>query len=1104
MLKIYRSNRSEWLAKLLAEQLKIAPPEPFDKFEIIVNTWSTSRWLGEELSVVTGINTLIEYPFPNKRLKELAQQVLNIQTEGDDPWETSQIIWHILELMPDFIKRKQAIALKCWIEQNSSNTKLISRQRWKLAKSIASTFDDYILYRPEMVQSWLSDLKDTKKDFKSLPIELEWQPLLLKQIANRIGQNPSGMQIKEAIKKLTSSNSLQSNLPKQLHFFGISSLAPVQIELIQSLSGVLDISIYLLTPCPDLWKRSKSRREQIGLDWRRPLDGQWLLQLPRIEATLGRIGAEFQQLLEGSGETQLGELIEGDLFAAPITIAERSGREASLLEQIQQQLANPKGKTTLHREREDKSLFFIACPGNLRQVQLIRDQIIQFFAEDSTLEPRDILIMTPQVDSFSPLITSVFNDISATGVEIPWTITDRNYQQNPGLIHWILQLIELSNERLSATALERLLSSSVIQAQQNLSQEDIDAIMICLHKTGFTWGLNKEERNGDETHSLCWCLDRWLLGLVMPNESAFNLEQVAPFSKNINFTQISKWWPFLSYLVNTIVELRKSRTCSEWVEFIKILLTDLFKEGGEWRSERKLFLATLQEWKEIAGDCKLDLESDVVSENLQELLTRESSRHGHRSGRVTFSNLKPMRAIPYRVIILMGLDSNLFPRKEERPSYHLMEKKKELGDPKCSDHDRYIILESLLSARDSLIITWNCRNERTGETNPPSNPVQQLIGHLENQLTEKELIGLHQKPVANPIDRANFISEKIDHPISCDARNLQTCFWREKGGAPKPLGLALPLQERPFKEKLESSISFEEVKSWLITPQLEWLKNLQLNPKESLNKVQDLDSLELTELERYSLLKERLEYLITSEWVSPKDKRNNKDPDNYWEEFNCGTGVFPPGSAAKIEMDVLLQREQSISSILINYGPFTTMSVEAKGIPYDIFAAGDFAISIQIGKLTSRGVMEGWLTHLLTCTSDNKSNGTIVIARRTSTNNRNQYEIALKWEPLEKQKAMKHIDELFAMAAQGQQYCWPVPPESGWLLAYISQEDPIKGVNAFTQKWNGNFKLIGEREKPEMQLCYGASLEASALLNSNAFKNAHSRLYTPILKSLTT
>jgi hypothetical protein len=89
-----------------------------------------------------------------------------------------------------------------------------------------------------------------------------------------------------------------------------------------------------------------------------------------------------------------------------------------------------------------------------------------------------------------------------------------------------------------------------------------------------------------------------------------------------------------------------------------------------------------------------------------------------------------MRAIPHRVIVLLGLDAGVFPRQRQRPGFHLLEQQRRLGDPNPADQDRYVLLEALLSARDHLLITWSSRDERSGEPLPPATPVRQWLAWL--------------------------------------------------------------------------------------------------------------------------------------------------------------------------------------------------------------------------------------------------------------------------------------------------------------------------------------------------------------------------------------
>ena len=88
------------------------------------------------------------------------------------------------------------------------------------------------------------------------------------------------------------------------------------------------------------------------------------------------------------------------------------------------------------------------------------------------------------------------------------------------------------------------------------------------------------------------------------------------------------------------------------------------------------------------------------------------------------------------------------------------------------------------------------------------------------------------------------------------------------------------------------------------------------------------------------------------------------------------------------------------------------------------------------------------------------------------------------------------------MAQQGLNECWPVPPESGWVLAKESQKDPQKGEKSFIDKWNGSFNFEGECKREEMYICFGKDFEASIFLKNKEFLKAHKILYGPIIEYL--
>ena len=1067
MLTLYRSNRAEFLATLLARQLLEERPDPFETVEVLVNTWPTSRWLGEQLATANGISSLVRFPFPGSRLRQLVRRVLDLPDHEEDPWRATSLVWTVLELMPALLEQPVAQPLRAWLQQRDGEASGLSRDRWQLARAIADAFDDYALYRPATLHSWMRGSRAST--------ETDWQPWLARQLDASLHRQPFGLQVQTAVERLRSGAVDPDVLPKVIRLFGISALAPVQVDLIQALSGTTEVQVYLLTPCRDLWQRCGSRREQLGETWIDPPDGGWLQQAPRLEATLGRMGAEFQQLLEGSGDSQLGERREGDLFADPVRIAEGEGRPATLLEQLQQQLVEPGCCESLEREQDDRSLLFQAAPGPLREVQLVRDQVLQWLAADPELEPRDVLVMTPQIDRYAPLLSSVFNDRDAIGVDLPWRLTDRSQQSTPGLTMAMLELLDLAAGRLTATGLERLLANPALQAQQGFSGEDAAALTRTLQRTGFRWGLDALERGGDETHSLIWSLDRWLLGLALPQRDGLAPGGTAPFHQDLDPQRLVRWWTVLDRLVRWLQQLRRPRASAAWVELLQALLEDLFADGGDWSWERQSWSAALADWQQRAAACPLELEVAVAAEVLAEALSVDSGRFGHRSGALTVSALEPMRAIPHKVIVLMGLDDGVFPRIDQRPGFHLLEQRRWLGDPRGGDQDRYVLLEALMSARRHLLISWCGRNEHTGEPRPAAAPVEQWLQDLSRQLGTEASAGLCIEPDPNPLDRSNFLVAVHGQPLSCDRRQLEARRWLDRHQSDGALGgLALPLSWSPLEpDDTVDPLSHEELLQWLVDPQSAWLRQLGLHPGERVEPVEDLEALALTGLLQAQLLNQDLEdHLLATDTPA-------------WRDMLAGQGVLPPGAGAELEQGVLNHRLQALQQQLNGLG-----GCRREGT---LLFAGDIQVVVQPGRVSPRGLMRGWLQHLQLCADAADFGGSAVIAR---ADRGDEAKTHVRWIRLEPSDAEAQLQSLQCLAQQGQHQCWPVPPKSGWLLMSRDHNKAGSGGAAFRDSW------IRERQDPQQRLCFGADIEADLLLQSQGFEQACALLYGPMLQAL--
>ncbi|MEB3350288.1 MAG: exodeoxyribonuclease V subunit gamma [Cyanobacteriota bacterium] len=1099
MLTLYRSNRIELLAQVLAQQLRLEPPDPFEQVAVLVNTWPTSRWLGEQLALhLGGVMAQVRFPFPGAYLRQLVDTLLSgahpsALAADADPWRASRLVWPLLAELPAIRDGHHGEPLRRWqaLRAASLPPGRLDLSGWQMARAIADAFDDVGLYRPEMLRAWLQG-DDSDAEGRPLDPQQCWQPALLRALHRRLAVQPFGLRVEAAIAALRGAPPAEGLLPSRLRLFGLSSLAPVQVRLLQALSGHLPVDLFLLTPCPDLWQRVQERREQrsAARALAEPLDADWLLQAPGLEARFGRLGGEFHQLLEGCGDAQLGASRDGDLFLLPARVARQRTPQRSppLLAQLQEELVS--GEAPLQLAEGDTSLQFLPCAGTLRQLEVVRDRLLQLLAADATLQPRDILVMTPQVDRVAPLLPAVFSDGAATGVDLPWRLTDRSQQSEAGIANTLLQLLRLGGERLTASALEGLLGSRPLQQRFELDPHHLLELQQALQHGGFRWGLDARDRGGSACHSLGWIIDRLLLGLVLPAEPGLAPSDTAPLAL-ADLELSGRWLHLLLRLRHWLVRLARPLPCQAWAELLRDLLADLFSDGGEAAWELPPLLAAIHAWQTEADDCALELEAPVVAAVLDERLAVDSGRFGHRSGALTVSALEPMRAIPHRVIVLLGLDAGAFPRQSQRPAFHALEQQRRLGDPHPADQDRYVLLEALLSARDHLLISWSCRAERSGEELQPAGPVRQWLDWLDGRL-EGAAARLTLVTPASPLERCNFVALPQGRaPLSCDRRLLEARRRLEAGAGPPPAGLiatAMPTAAAAASEE-DPLAATERLRDWLRGPQRQWLRQLGLRPREQERRLDDLEALEGDERLRSRLLREALD-----QWPHPEAADLLQGVDG-WLALGRGRGLLPPLSAAELEARRLAQRWSSLATSLELLGP--PSAAEAAWGPWRLTLQrrGDAVVLLHPARATVAERLELWLQLLLACAAGPAPARGVVLAR-----DGDRFSAAISLAAPAPDRAQAELDRLAQLEAEWRYRCWPAPPHTAWCWLEAERHKRGSGRTKALQAWEGGWQARGERDQEEMVVCFGSGCGFDALLAGGLVERAE-ELYGPLLEA---
>src|SRR5262249_22066951 len=140
-------------------------------------------------------------------------------------------------------------------------------------------------------------------------------------------------------------------------------------------------------------------------------------------------------------------------------------------------------------------------------------------------------------------------------------------------------------------------------------------------------------------------------------------------------------------------------------------------------------LADLRRQQSLSGFNQM-LSLPALMEQLRPALEADIYHTGFLTGGVTFCSLKPMRSIPFRVLCLVGMNDSVFPRSMSHVGFDLMPRAPRLGDGSTREDDRYLFLETFLSARQRLYISYAAKNIRDNSTAPPSVLVSELEDYI--------------------------------------------------------------------------------------------------------------------------------------------------------------------------------------------------------------------------------------------------------------------------------------------------------------------------------------------------------------------------------------
>jgi exodeoxyribonuclease V gamma subunit len=770
-LSLHRALRADALADGLGRLLATPLPDPFATELVVVPARGMERWLSQRLSHVLGVGPRDDADAASDgasdsggvcaavHFRSPGSLVAEITGAGDDdPWAPDALAWPLLDVIDGSLGQPWAATLARHLGHGLSGDEADLRmgRRFSVARRLARLFASYAGQRPSLVADWSAG-RDTDGAGRGLAGDLAWQPELWRRLVDRVAA-PSPLERHTATVERLREDPEAFDLPVRVSLFGHTRLSVTEIDLLDALAAERDVHIWLPHPSPALWQTLTGPG---GAVERRGDDSHQRVRHPLL-SSLGRDTRELQRALAAAAvatDEQLPDPTHPD----------------TLLGHLQADLAadrpQPAGRLLADG---DRSVQVHACHGVARQVDVLREVLLGLLADDPTLEPRDVLVMCPDIETYAPLIEAGFGLGDVVGPaghpahRLRVRLADRAPGQTNPLLAVAHTLLDLAGGRAPATQVLDLARAEPVRRRFGFSDDDLDQLDTWARESGVRWAFDAEHRVdfGLESYvANTWefGLDRLLTGVALSDDSSAWLDRALPLD-DVGSTQVDLVGRLTEYVDRLRVatdRLTGTRPLDHWLAALDDAVSSLTAVAAAdgWQSgqvQRELGRVR----RAAAGLDDVDLRLPDVRALLSDRLAGRPTRANFRTGTLTVCTMVPMRSVPHRVVCLLGLDDGVFPRQGAVDGDDVLARDPMTGERDARSEDRQLLLDAIMAATQTLVVTYTGANEVSGRPRPPAVPLGEVLDALDATATTAD-----GRPVSEGVT--------VHHPLQpFDARNV--------------------------------------------------------------------------------------------------------------------------------------------------------------------------------------------------------------------------------------------------------------------------------------------------------------------------------------------
>jgi exodeoxyribonuclease V gamma subunit len=1062
MLIVHRGERADQLIAPLTEVLVRAPRDPLAPEVIAVPSRGVERWVSQELALSLGatvgrdgVAANIEFPSPVALVGDVLARTAGLQPE-EDPWVSPRLEWSLLEVIDSCAGEPWSGVLAHHLGLDGGAHEHRAGRRYATAALLARLFASYADNRPTMLTDWARS-HDTDGAGAELTPDLCWQPALWRRLRERLGVPSPAERLHQACARLREQPEL-AGLPERLSLFGPTRLSHTHLAVLDALAARRELHLWLTHPSPVMWAALADTPSSV----RRSTDVSALMLSNPLLANLSRDVRELQR--------RLPQPFSDHHHGGPVAAG-------TVLARIQNDITHDRAPGSPTRLPADNTVAIHACHGPTRQVEVLREELLHLLADDDTLQPRDIIVLCPDVETFAPLIAAAFAQMQAPhpGHRIRVRMADRGAAQVNPLLDTIATLIALADGRVTAGEVLDLAATAPVAHRFGFIGADQDTLRQWTSDGGARWGLSQTQREQFglpqiTQNTFTQASDRLLLGVTADETDLRWLGAALPLdavdSGDVDLA--GRFVEYLDRLAAALHQLTGPQAAAAWQEALHGSLDELTAVGDPDAWQRAQAGRLITEALTGAGDRQLSL-ADIRTV-LAAVLAPRPTRANFRTGDLTVATLVPMRFVPHRVVAIIGLDDGCFPRVGHLSGDDILAIDPCPGERDPRSEDRQLLLDALTSATERVVICYTGADPVTGKPCPPVAPLADVIDTV-TATVEPGATVVHRQPL-QPHDPANF---EAPQPFSYDTQNYVAA--QEITGDPRPHPAFLPA---PLQSPAVSEVSLEDLIAFVVHPAKAFLRQrLGVSLWQADDTLEDALPLALDGLQKWQIGDRMLAQMLArpasdavERFTAAEQRRGTLPPGRFGRatmaEISAGVAVVARVAGATVGAE-----QPQTRPISLDIG-----SIRLSGTVSGVY--GDRILSASYSDLKPKHRLASWVRLLALAASGYPVSEAVTLGRMGGDDPAvRRSVITLPPDPADL------LAQLVELRSVGLRYPLPMAIDTSYTYAeHRLRTPPADGYRAAADTWcapAGSWGSSDENTDPALICVYGPDAPFSAL-----------------------